>query len=246
MYKSEVEKREEQTVYGLEQFQRMILGFMPGGHVVEGFLNYRSGLKQKRILDFAESLKSVFEDELNLKLDNYNFESVDFVDIFDSVMNKVQLTKSEYKMERYRNILVNHMIDPVQDILTLKYIELLDSINEVQLVILNETPTREQIISFKRMITRLSEEEFGNLADSMLENGSAKILISNQPVTIHLDDIDFYINDLVSKGLIDKRTEEQVQNVPALGGDLKESYSITTYKVSKTGIKFLNFIRNND
>lgn len=94
-------------------------------------------------------------------------------------MNKVQSTKSDYKLERYRNILVNHIIDPVQHILTLKYVELLDSINKIQLVILNETPKRELNINFKSMVTLLSKEEFGGLAEGMLENGSVKTLISN-------------------------------------------------------------------
>ena len=54
MEKSKIEKRAEKVTFGIEQFQKMVLGFMPSGHVIEGFLNYRSELKQKRVLDFAE------------------------------------------------------------------------------------------------------------------------------------------------------------------------------------------------
>lgn len=136
MNKSEVEKREEQTVYGLEQFQKMVLGFMPAGHVIEGFLNYRDGLKQKRILDFSESLKSIFERELGKKLDTYNFETEDFVDVFDSVISQIQNTRSNKKLNGFQAILVNNIRGKSDLVQT--FIDLISRLNDMEIDILNK------------------------------------------------------------------------------------------------------------
>lgn len=135
MKKSNIERREERVVYGLEQFQKMVLGFMPGGHVIESFLNYRSDLKQKRVLDFSESLKNAFEQELGKDLENYNFENEDFVDLMDSVLTKVQNNRSQFKLDRFKAIIVNSVKE--RNDLSQVYVNLTESLNEIQVKILD-------------------------------------------------------------------------------------------------------------
>lgn len=157
MKKSNIEKREELAVHAVEQIQKAVLGFMKGGHVVEAFLNYRSGLKRKRLVDFTDSLKQVFESELSIDLDDYNFESEDFVDLIDLIMNKVQTTKSIEKLNAFRGIFINSLILDSFD-LTQVYIELTTSLHEKQIEILRKfISTNEDRKKSSKVINELSQ-----------------------------------------------------------------------------------------
>lgn len=112
----------------------MILGFLPGGHVIDGFLNYRSSLKQKRMIQFSNSLKIIFEKELGESIDEYNFETEDFVDIIDSIFNKVLNTKSEKKLDRFKAIIVNQ-IKSNSDLAQV-FIDLITKLNDIEVDIL--------------------------------------------------------------------------------------------------------------
>lgn len=135
MKKSKKEKNGEIAKYTAEQISNLIIGFMPGWHVLN-FWGFRNGLKQKRLLDFAESLKKTFESELNIDLDDYDFQSENFVDLFDSIMNQVQITKSEEKLNAFKGIFVNSLINDEYHMVQV-YIDLTTSLHEKQIEILN-------------------------------------------------------------------------------------------------------------
>lgn len=122
---------------GLESFQRMALGFMPGGHVIEEFLNFRTKLKQDRILGFADSLNEFFRECKNGIPNEEKYISEDFVDVFEAVINKVQTTNSSIKIEYFRNIVVNQLTNSsANDILSNKIIQTVDELNDFQLILL--------------------------------------------------------------------------------------------------------------
>jgi hypothetical protein len=111
MGKIDKNKAGETALYTAEVLQKMVLGFMPGGHLIDGFLNYRSGLKQKRVIDFFDSFKKELEEHTGRELSNDDFNNESFVDVMDSIASKAQTTKSQYKLERFRNILVKQVTE---------------------------------------------------------------------------------------------------------------------------------------
>ena len=99
MEKSKIEKRADNGVYTMKQIQKMITGFLPGSHVIEGFWNYKGGLKQKRLIDFSESLKRIFEEVLNIE--GVLFRLIDTAGIriqTDDVIEQLGVAKSLEKM----------------------------------------------------------------------------------------------------------------------------------------------------
>lgn len=168
MKKTQVQKTVEVGLYSLEQFQKMITGFIPNGHLIEGFWNFSSGLKQQRLLDFADSLKKVFETELGEDLDKYNFENDDFVDVFDSIFKKVQSTKSRIKLNAFKGILLNTIRGKTD--LAQVYIDLTSNLHETQIEIINRFLHTDQerkdllqgLIDNKKLITQ-AERDFENL-----------------------------------------------------------------------------------
>lgn len=144
------------TKHSLEVFQKMVLGFMPGGHVVDEFLNFRGNLKQKRIIDFSESVKIALEEISGKEMDSGCFTTEDFVDVFESLINKVQNTKSLYKIERFRNIMVQQIVDPIESHETLKFVHILDQLQDVDLVILLKMKENDDISyrsNFRALLT---------------------------------------------------------------------------------------------
>lgn len=160
MEKTQTEKRSEIVSYTISEIHRIITGFMPGSHVIDSFWNYWGGLKQQRLLDFAESLRTVFESELGKDLENYNFETEDFVDVFDSVINKVLITKSEYKLDIFKSILVNSV--KAKSDLAQTYIDLTNNLNEIQIKILDTLNSNE---GERRKLLKLVKETI-NSADA--------------------------------------------------------------------------------
>lgn len=195
---SKKEQSGELSLTIAESFQKMALGFMPGGHVVDEFLNFRSNLKQRRILAFSESLSDFFRKIGYEKIDEGRFTSEQFVDVFETVMSKVHMTNSERKLEYYRNILVNQIVDTsANEILADKIIQTVNELNELQLLILQiiwevDNPNIYNVhleFRMKNAYIRLNEKDElpgGVLMEQVLES------------SIFL----YFLEELVSKGLI--------------------------------------------
>jgi len=134
---SKKEKSNKIVLNYIESFQRLALGFMPGGHVVDEFLNFRSNLKRDRILSFSNSLNEFLKDFKDHELGSENFTTEEFIDIFDSVISKVQMTNSNIKLEYFRNIILSQITDSsANEILSNKIIQTVDNLNDIQLILL--------------------------------------------------------------------------------------------------------------
>lgn len=183
-----------------ESVIKTVFSFIPAGPIFDSFWNYRANLKQKRVIDFSESVKNALEEIGGNELHSSNFETEDFVDIMEAVYMRVMNTRSAYKLERFRNILVNQIIEPKTEIdLSLKYIQLIDELSEFQILLLAKSKVLYpmSILSFIESI--ISRDNL-NKDLSQLYKPS---------------EIEFHLNDLISKGLlqeieIDKRTFPQV------------------------------------
>jgi len=241
MEKSKIEKRADIGVYTMKQIQKMITGFLPGSHVIEGFWNYKGGLKQKRLIDFSESLKRIFEEVLNIDLDSYNFEKEDFVDLIDAIMYKVQSTKSIEKLDAFRGIFVNTLIKDYYD-LSQVYIDLTTSLHDKQIEILryfistnddrknkskeiNELSklhqekeahkkhlrdlTDKETIEIGQSITQTNKDEAEVLAKLVKAREEHKRLVDSinpNKFAIETSKFNYFIRDLISKGLLVENT----------------------------------------
>jgi len=212
-----------------------VLSFIPGGPIFDSFWNYRKNLKQKRIIDFSESVKTAMEQISNKELHSSNFETDDFVDIIETIYMKVQNTRSNLKLEKFKNILINQIIDPHKETpLFMKFINLIDELDDLQIIILNdfrEWERRNQKIN--NIIIAYMGHEGIKYKDEHKISRFSKTL--NKDVT--KAEIEYFANDLVTKHLI-----------------INDSITLTSfertsqqndYKISPIGKSFLEFIENN-
>jgi hypothetical protein len=243
--KKTTEEKTEEIIKEVGNTFRQVAGtFLPVIAIADNLSNFRSRLKQQRLMDFAESLRKVFEEELEINLHNYNFETEDFIDVLDSTLSKVHATKSEQKILHFRNILANYVTRPIDNSLVNKYLDILNEINEVQLVILEKLPHKIDKnttgVDFMSIVCYMSGLKGQELIDTEFKYKKFDFQLGNQKMEITLHDLDFYVNDLVSKGLIIKSQKKTtIQNEM---GSMQIPEPIHLYSVSKTAGNFIQFI----
>ena len=122
-----------------EEVRKTVFGFIPGGQVFDAFWRFRENLKQKRILEFSESVRSSFEELSDKDFKVSHFTTEDFVDIVELVYIKVASTRSSEKVEYLRNVLVNQVSakEAIEREYYLRAIEIIDTLTEFQLFILS-------------------------------------------------------------------------------------------------------------
>lgn len=130
------------------------LGLIPyfGTALNESIFEHRSRVKQNRINDFVQSLSDYFE---KLEIEHPKTSHIlsdEFGDIFETIIRKVSQTSSKEKAKRFKLILANQLLNikPTDFIET--YIEIISSLNDVQIRIL------EAHINFKSESEKKSEE----------------------------------------------------------------------------------------
>lgn len=264
--KTKKDRHSEVAIYTLEEIQKLITGFMPGAHVIEGFWNYRNGLKQKRLMDFVAGLKTMFEEEIGKSAETFNFENEDFIDVFDSIMLKVQSTKSELKLKHFQRILLNsalgktEMADVFLDItmslndMQIKMIEYysLDKADQDELNQKRETAIRKKIEAEKFANELNIKAQNGNiLPNESIANAEFKVMQSTRDL-IEIETIIGYQKsfdeqkplglsmeefDFFRQSLISKAILKE-DLVPVLGGNVP----ITS--ISQLGKNYLEFVKN--
>ncbi len=106
-----------------------------GTALTELVFDYNGRIKQERLNKFVELLSAYFTHNHNVKIENIKTE--DFNDLFESVIKKVVLTKSEEKIKRFRDILINELNNPSEETeLTDLYLELIETLSEEEIIIL--------------------------------------------------------------------------------------------------------------
>lgn len=116
---------------------KSIFGAVPvaGTALNELFFEYNSNIKQKRLNRFIEILSEYFSQNSSINIDNIKTEN--FNDIFESVLKRVVLSRSDLKLIRFKDILVNELLNPTeQPELVDWYIEFIADLSEIELKIL--------------------------------------------------------------------------------------------------------------
>ena len=214
---------------------KSILGFIPGGHVVDGLADFRSSVQQERLNKFSEYLRNGFEDVTGKVFEPESLKSIQFIDAFDCIIRKVAATSSEEKLKRYRNVLLKVMYEKNESEMFFKYLGLIDEISETQILILSALSANGQLNESDIMRYLSNPEQWHDYLLNLLEK-SEFTLYNGQ--TISTSEVTFFIHELKSKGIISVVPEppRQVQHgtVPTQPKEI--------YQTSPIGKGFLNFI----
>lgn len=108
-----------------------------GPFLTEAIFELRSNLKQKRVNDFVESLAKHLEIAHTLDIEQSPLGTEAFSDIWENVLLKISKTRSQKKVEIFRNLLLNHILTDSDPDLLEMYLEIIERINEKQILILN-------------------------------------------------------------------------------------------------------------
>jgi hypothetical protein len=118
---------------------KSLLGAVPyaGNLLGEVLFDYRSRIKQERLNNFIGLLAIYFADNPNIDL--VNIKSENFGDLFESIIKRVVLTKSNEKHKRFKDILVYQIEHPDNELDSSEiYLDLIYTLSELAIKILNE------------------------------------------------------------------------------------------------------------
>jgi hypothetical protein len=120
-----------------------------GGLLTEVIFDFRGRVKQDRINNFALLLSEYFGHN---PIENTEvITSEDFGDLFESVLTRVMLTKSQEKYLHFRDIVVNYIEQPYPDADdTELFLDLVSQLNETALIILKSHLVFDAEFEFKR------------------------------------------------------------------------------------------------
>ncbi len=216
-----VNKEEKQQAASL--VFKSVLGFIPGGHVVDGLVEFRSNVHKDRLNKFSEFLKEGFEEVTNKSFDPEHLKTEQFIDAFEIIIKRVASTSSSQKLKRFRNILLREMFETNNTERFLRNVNFIDSISEAQLLIL---------IIFQKYNSKLTEFDIAKRLDksNRTRNPLDNIQIDEFEF-ISRSELKFFINDLKNKGLLDWELE-------TAAGSPNESF-----KINSIGSDFLWFIK---
>jgi len=139
----------------LDSGVKSIFGMVPGVGTLlnEFFFDYRLSLKQNRLNRFVEILGENLTADSEINLDNLKTE--DFSDLFEAVLQKAIKTKSELKLQRFKNILIQELKNPSKNVeLIDHYLDLISNLTEEEITVLYNH--RHFTMEFEEKINRLN------------------------------------------------------------------------------------------
>jgi hypothetical protein len=122
----------------VESAAKTLFGLVPyGGPILnEVFFDYRSRVKQERLNVFIEELLKYLESNNLKSIPAEIQQSEDFGDLFESIVKRVIQTNYEEKMNRFRNVVIDYLSNPIKLDYSDTYLDIIDRINEIQIKIL--------------------------------------------------------------------------------------------------------------
>lgn len=235
------EKAGEVMLHTIEEINKFTLSFLPGGAILDSFLEFRARLKQKRIIEFSDSLKKALENCAGIELHSSNFETEEFIDVMELVYRKVHSTKSHNKLKYFRNILFRQIVEPISLETTLTYTHILDEMNELELILIHDVSIRPVDEIMQHTIFDIL---FGP------ENNSLRgrpIILNGEEVFTNDNMLQYHLDRLVSIGLLSK-TKEKFKTTFLYNAGEETSKSIEREFINITGAgkDFLKFIKDPD
>ncbi len=238
--------------HGTEAISRiMVAHFFPAvSQTVNEFQNFSRNIKIDRLIEFTELFESKYQQCTGDNISINHFKSEDLVDIFELIINKVCSTKSEYKRSRFADLLLNQTIAPLKDQIIFKYASLLTELNDIQIIILHsisDLPFHTKI-DFDNTLRKYNKSESEDI-----DFNTVKISFCGMEIVAESKEITFYVKDLISKGLIDHKVDQQHEIPETISGvsnsnNNKKIKTLTNdkYMLSKIGLDFLNLIKEKE
>lgn len=147
-----------------------VLGAGTAAFMTETFFGIRGRLKLNRaenfIIEFSKYIKSITPD-----FDIEVVDSEDFGDFFEQVLIKVSQTNSETKLNGFKKLTANQILNPVSYDLAPKYLELILKINENHLILLRHWFFEE--LKYKSIIRKIDSER--NRLKQQYDDGLNKV-----------------------------------------------------------------------
>ncbi|MES2862708.1 MAG: hypothetical protein V4666_01180 [Bacteroidota bacterium] len=106
-----------------------------GTALTELLFDYNGRIKQNRLNHFIEILSEGFTQNSEIPLENIKTEH--FNDLFESVLKRVVTTKSESKLRRFKDILINELKCPTESETVDIYLDLINNLSENEILILH-------------------------------------------------------------------------------------------------------------
>lgn len=211
MAKSDIEKRIQSVEDFFNEIQSYLIGKLPIGSEINLLLNARSNIRRTRLIRFFESFREELQKVYGKPLETDQITSEEFLDVMEAIMIKVQATKSAYKVERFRNILLRQAINPIDHQFALKYVQVIDDLSDVQMIMLsvfNGFNSISKPWDFKYVIWKKYNPE-GNTS-SNIPSGDFDIQCAGQTIAIKHDELQFYFSDLITKNLVKNKNEDKL------------------------------------
>ena len=219
----------------VEHFSEMVkkhsLQFLPGLSLLDDLINFKTDLNKKRVSSFMENFYERIRSEFGADFNFKNLETEGFSDLFQLVLQKVENTKSEFKKERYRDILLLKVKINSDHLLFMKFVELLDKVNEVQIILIKEMAEND------RFALGVGLHKGYTIMEAYLSRYTNEVNVTGKSLNSYATkdnngEIEFYLLELVSLGLI----KEIPQKITHSGT------SSPKYVVTDICRKFLTFI----
>ena len=140
---------------------KSILSTVPYGAVLnEVFFDCRARIKQNRLNNFIETLDKRLI-EIGIKTENIK-DNEDFIDAFELVIKKVIDTKASYKINIFRDILVNqlYMEKQIDTGLLDTFLNIIYQMSEIEIKILNDIKQLTENKSQTKNKFNLSDEKY--------------------------------------------------------------------------------------
>lgn len=231
----QINKNGDVIYHTADEFLKLALSFIPYGTIADSFLNFQGNLKRRRVIEFSESLKRVLEEFVGRELHANDFNNETFVDIMEEVYKQVITVRSNFKLERFRNILANQIIEPTEFHESLKFTHILGELQDVDLIILQKMKDNDNMAyrsNFPQLLTGINE---------ILDDDHPIILnAGGNNIEITVGDIEFYVNRLTSLGLLKLHSVQMTSSKHNQRRSAIKNYQ--TLLISKMGKKFLDFI----
>ena len=218
-----------------------------GGALNEYFFEHRSRIKQERINKFTENLIELLERVKEKNVDLNYIQSIEFCDIFESILEKVSKVSDKEKVIKFNLITINQLKNPQKREYIETFLDLIPKVTEKQFEILWKHSLFDEkyfkiVDEIKELKNSLDingkvEEKLNPYLDNLNKLKSERQRIMEQyqyPENYDLDlsEYQYLIQDLISKSLL------LDVGIGAIG-----SKPLGLVKLTSFGIGFIEYVK---
>lgn len=217
-----------------EVFRKNLYSLIPGGGIIEDILNFQSDLKTKKSISFLERFIVKLEIEFGSDFSKEDLKNESFSALLNRVLQHIQNTTSNYKKERFRDILLLKYRTQSNDLLFEKFVDLLDRVNDIQIILLSEMVKGERFkLGAKSHKGTEMIKSYSRKAKQKNSDNDFLLHLKNYTSDQKSGELEFYILELASLGLVKliPRGSSKRANTPG-------------YMATTIGAKFLSFVIN--